>query len=810
MVAIMETLPTSLSAAHTKALLERPHSGCKPWGSLRSVVPAANSRLSRCEVSQWLTFSSAAVKGKRNKEVVRASAKTPEPPSEKSLGETKRVAVVWFKRDLRIDDHPGLAAASSYSSVIPLFVFDPALLSGLSNDLICSLQDAVFDLRKSLRQIGSDLIIRSGRTADIFLAIANEVGALDVITEKEIEMDLQKLVGVVSASLSVETIAGQDMKVKQWRSSLYDIQSYYELPDCYKKFQASRLSVGCPLEPPSQLPPLPRILKPGPMPAPEDVNHVVASAASRTELWEELRAAQNLSAEEALGVKKKSQRDTSDIAISQYTSNGIFKELLAWREKYILASPYEAVEKKRRETVGEAEKKKSKGCEVRGGATGALQSLQGYLRYQEPTSRNDWQELHEQVMDLERRPGSSFRALFGNSLALGTLSLRRIYHEAIEYEKARGGGWLSPFGFSSRTAEAAINDTKAIEWYQLLAHKSREQGRDKGYRIGTWRWKGYLIQYAVAGETGPPMVFVHGFGAFWEHFRDNLKPVAEAGNRVWALTLLGFGRSEKPRITYTDLVWAELVRDFIVEVVKEPVIVAGNSIGGYTVSVIAGLWPALVKSLVLFNSAGRVIPDYNSLQYRKPKEKSYVAYAGARVLLTYLQNLSNGMLTKCYPTNPGRADEWLQTEVMRASYDPNSTAVLEAMFLLRAPLPLNYYLDRYDGNVLIVQGIRDPLHNSSLRASMLQAYCKNVSIQYVNAGHCPHDEVPEEVNSILISWLRSSFSLPPDGEAVNTEGNTVWVPKAEVAAALEKESEQRNHPPIDPITRIKEEMEELV
>ncbi|CAM6097816.1 unnamed protein product [Calypogeia fissa] len=65
--------------------------------------------------------------------------------------------------------------------------------------------------------------------------------------------------------------------------------------------------------------------------------------------------------------------------------------------------------------------------------------------------------------------------------------------------------------------------------------------------------------------------------------------------------------------------------------------------------------------------------------------------------------------------NPSRADRWLQDEVMRASYDPNSTAVLEAMFHLRAPLPLNYYLDRYKGDILIIQVI------------------------------CPHDEVPEDV-----------------------------------------------------------------
>lgn len=56
--------------------------------------------------------------------------------------------------------------------------------------------------------------------------------------------------------------------------------------------------------------------------------------------------------------------------------------------------------------------------------------------------------------------------------------------------------------------------------------------------------------------------------------------MADSGYRVWAVTLLGFGHSEKPNIIYTELLWAELLRDFIVDVVKEPVHLAGNSLGG--------------------------------------------------------------------------------------------------------------------------------------------------------------------------------------------------------------------------------------
>lgn len=88
------------------------------------------------------------------------------------------------------------------------------------------------------------------------------------------------------------------------------------------------------------------------------------------------------------------------------------------------------------------------------------------------------------------------------------------------------------------------------------------------------------FQYTAAGHEGPAILLVHGFGAFLDHYRDNISSIADDGHRVWAITLIGFGKSEKPNIMYTELMWAELLRDFIVDVVGESVHLVGNSIGG--------------------------------------------------------------------------------------------------------------------------------------------------------------------------------------------------------------------------------------
>ena len=38
-------------------------------------------------------------------------------------------SLLWFRRDLRIDDHPALAAAAVAGEVVPVFVVDPRLVA---------------------------------------------------------------------------------------------------------------------------------------------------------------------------------------------------------------------------------------------------------------------------------------------------------------------------------------------------------------------------------------------------------------------------------------------------------------------------------------------------------------------------------------------------------------------------------------------------------------------------------------------------------------------------------------------------------
>ncbi|MET9022430.1 deoxyribodipyrimidine photo-lyase [Actinopolymorpha sp. NPDC004070] len=108
-----------------------------------------------------------------------------EPPATGAPGTGTSAAaghttVVLFTRDLRVRDHPALAAACRWSArVVPLFVVDDRIVRGryASPNRGAFLGEALADLRAGLRERGGDLVVRSGDPVAETLRVAKEVGA---------------------------------------------------------------------------------------------------------------------------------------------------------------------------------------------------------------------------------------------------------------------------------------------------------------------------------------------------------------------------------------------------------------------------------------------------------------------------------------------------------------------------------------------------------------------------------------------------------------------------------------------------------
>ena len=83
-------------------------------------------------------------------------------------------SLLWFRRDLRVADHPALVEAASRGPVVPLFVLDPALLGPAGGPRTAFLFRSLRALDEAL---GGRLVVRVGDPTDVVPALAGEVGA---------------------------------------------------------------------------------------------------------------------------------------------------------------------------------------------------------------------------------------------------------------------------------------------------------------------------------------------------------------------------------------------------------------------------------------------------------------------------------------------------------------------------------------------------------------------------------------------------------------------------------------------------------
>jgi 4,5:9,10-diseco-3-hydroxy-5,9,17-trioxoandrosta-1(10),2-diene-4-oate hydrolase len=110
-------------------------------------------------------------------------------------------------------------------------------------------------------------------------------------------------------------------------------------------------------------------------------------------------------------------------------------------------------------------------------------------------------------------------------------------------------------------------------------------------------------RYWQAGDAGSFVVLVHGLGGSVENWEHNINVLAES-HRVYALDLLGFGRTDKLPLIKDLSVLVQFISDFMGTQNIDKATLIGNSLGGGLVLKFALDFPEKVTKLVLVDTAG--------------------------------------------------------------------------------------------------------------------------------------------------------------------------------------------------------------
>ena len=280
-----------------------------------------------------------------------------------------------------------------------------------------------------------------------------------------------------------------------------------------------------------------------------------------------------------------------------------------------------------------------------------------------------------------------------------------------------------------------------------------------------WQWRGHSIYYVQAGEqqpTRPPLLLVHGFGASTDHWRKNIARLQQ-DFQVWAIDLLGFGRSAKPDLQYSGDLWRDQLHDFITEVIGQPVILAGNSLGGYSCLCVAAQRPDSAVGLILLNSAGpfsdtqaKPKPNFLKQGISKLTRSIFLQPWATYLLFQYLRRPSviRKTLKQVYLDHSAITDQLVE-DIYRPSCDRGAARVFASVFKTPQGEKIDTLLQKMTCPLLMLWGENDPWIDARTRGAKFRQYYPELTEFYLKAGHCPHDEIPEQVNNSIHSWVLS-------------------------------------------------------
>ena len=192
------------------------------------------------------------------------------------------VRLLWLRNDLRLHDHEALAeAAEGAGRLIPLYCFDPRHFTETDYGFdktgphrALFLLESLESLRRSLRERGSDLVVRRGKPEDVIPELVHAHDAEAVHFHEEAMSEETDVEDAVERALT-----GTDVRVEtHWGHTLYHIDdvpfALDRLPDVFSSFRrgVERQSDVRDLVPtPDVLPPLPDGMDVGAIPSLADL-----------------------------------------------------------------------------------------------------------------------------------------------------------------------------------------------------------------------------------------------------------------------------------------------------------------------------------------------------------------------------------------------------------------------------------------------------------------------------------------------------------------------------------------------------------
>ena len=257
--------------------------------------------------------------------------------------------------------------------------------------------------------------------------------------------------------------------------------------------------------------------------------------------------------------------------------------------------------------------------------------------------------------------------------------------------------------------------------------------------------------YELGGpDNGQPVVLVHGFSVPYFIWEPTFAFLATSGFHVLRYDLFGRGFSDRPYLRYDIDLFCKQLRELLDTLGFDQVNLIGLSMGGPITSTFTTSYPARVCKLVLLDPAG-------ARDVGLPGLIKVVTLPGIGELAFSL--LGNEIMTKGIASDlygPDLVAEFQEKYRVQMQYKGFKRALLSTMRngMLRSFSTTYQCLGSQKTPVALFWGREDKTvpfeHSLEILAAVPQTQFHIIE----NCGHIPHYEKSEEVNPLLLDFLK--------------------------------------------------------
>ena len=312
--------------------------------------------------------------------------------------------------------------------------------------------------------------------------------------------------------------------------------------------------------------------------------------------------------------------------------------------------------------------------------------------------------------------------------------------------------WIAGASGLAGTALAVklLTRPRDVEWAE---HAGRLHHADKSCFVEI---EGVRVHYLEAGRPqAPALVLIHGFCTSTFVWREVIVPLAEAGFRVVAPDLLGFGFSAKPADgEYTIEAQARLIVGLLDALGVGRASLVGSSYGGAVAAVCALDFPARVERLVLVGAVA------NDDILRRPlvalASKPLLGELFTPLVLDARQIMKRRVL-RAYARRQGVAFDKARVLAHQRHLKAADThrAALRMLRRWRASR-VEQEAQRLRQPVLLVWGERDEDVPLSAGERLHALIPRSRLLVFRGAGHLPQEERPREFVEVVTEFCRGA------------------------------------------------------